>query len=220
MKDDLTFSEVALAYSANLSNLDEARQIFENECRNINNMMVELVNDKCLTRNKDRSSQLSKKFAWGEVNDSQSSRRPSHWLSFAQVTTLPICIKTPERKKFENNVAFLHFDLSYDSDMKRHMFKVRFQNDFQKHDQMDEKIVAMAVTQSGKFRNPKHIKQSCGILGVWEIDKELAENLNNIILNSMDLVQEMVNQEFPDSLYVGNVVDDNPPSNIPDQDVA
>ena len=205
MKDDLSFSDVSFAYMANLQNLDEARQIFEKECRNLNNKIIELVSEKCNSRNKDLSSQLRKKFWWGDATDETlSSRRPGHWINFVQGTSIPMSIKAPGQKNFKNNVAYLHFEVSFDQEAKRHLFKVRFQNDFDKNDQLDEKLHALALAQPEKFRQSKHIKQSCAIIGVWELDQGLVENLNTIILNSLDLVQEMIAQEFPDSLYGQN----------------
>ena len=204
MKDNMKFTEVALAYSANLQNLDEARQIFEKECRGLNSMVLDLVNEKCVSRNKDRTATLRKKFYWQDVSDSESSRRSSHWLSFLQGTSVSISLKAPGRKNFEKDKAYLYFEISFDADFKRYMFTVHFRNDYARNDQLDERLFSLASSKPDKFPNPKHIKQSCAILGVWELDHKLVEGLNDIVINSLDLVQEMIELELPDSLY--NVV--------------
>jgi hypothetical protein len=54
---------------------------------------------------------------------------------------------------------------------------------------------------SDPSRQPKLVNKSCAILGVWEIGQSLVENLNSININSLDLVQEMIAQEFPDLGY-------------------
>ncbi len=201
MKDDMKFTDVALAYSANLQNLDEARQIFEKECRNLNSIVLDLANEKCVSRNKDRTNSLRKKFFWQDISDSESSRRSSHWLSFLQGTSVSISLKAPGRKNFEKDKAFLYFEISFDADFKRYMFTVHFRNDYARNDQLDERLFALANSKPDLFQNPKHIKQSCAILGVWELDQTLVENLNTIVINSLDLVQEMIELELPDSLY-------------------
>lgn len=201
MKDSIKFTEVALAYSANLQNLDEARQIFEKECRGLNSMVLDLVNEKCVSRNKDRTATLRKKFYWQDISDSESSRRSSHWLSFLQGTSVSISLKAPGRKNFEKDKAYLYFEISFDADFKRYMFTVHFRNDYARNDQLDERLFSLASSKPDKFPNPKHIKQSCAILGVWELDHKLVEGLNDIVINSLDLVQEMIELELPDSLY-------------------
>jgi hypothetical protein len=201
MKDDIKFTDVSLAYSANLQNLDEARQIFEKECRNLNSIVLDLATEKCGSRNKDRSATLRKKFYWQDISDSESSRRSSHWLNFSQGTSISISLKAPGRKNFEKDKAYLYFDISFDSELKRYMFNVHFRNDYARNDQLDERLFSLAQSKPEKFPNPKHIKQSCAILGVWELNHELIENLNDIVISSLDLVQEMIELELPDALY-------------------
>lgn len=200
MKDILLFSDVSMAYSSNINNLNEAKQIFETECKGLNDRILNLADEICTARNKDKNRFLRSIFYWGECTDSESSKKNGNWVSFTQRTSLGLCIKAPGRKNFDNNVAFLSFEIAFDQDLKRFMFKVKFDNLYAKNDQLDERLYALA-SQSGFFKNGLHIKSSSTILGSWELNAELSESVNEIVVKSLDLVQEMILLEFPENLY-------------------
>lgn len=206
------FSEVSIAYSLNLKNLDEARQIFEKECKNLNAKILELLEEKCRERNSERTNPLFKKFSWGDVENA-STMRQGHWLNFSQGTAASICIKPPGKARFDRNIASLNFEMMFDSEFNRYMFKIRFQNDYARNEQMDERLQALAAQYPDKFPKSSHVKSSSAILGTWDLDTDLVNHLEKIIDNCMNLVQEMVNFEFPDAEYVTESEETLGPSN-------
>ena len=200
MKKDLMFSEVSSAYAANFKNLNEARQIFENECKIINNRLFNLVEEKCRNLNAAASAHLRRKFSWDKTMD-ESSQRSSDWATFSQETIAPINLRIPGKKNFDKKVAKLSFEISFDNEHNRFMFKIYFLNAYIKMENLDESLADLALLQPDTFKNAKRLLKSTAILGVWDINAELLDTLEIIINKSLDLVQAMVDRELPDSNY-------------------
>jgi hypothetical protein len=197
---NLKLSDVSLSFSNNLHNLNEAREIFEGECEALNKSIMNLVSSLREIRNRDESRFITKIFYWNEVHDNYSTKKNGPWTNFVQRAAIPVCIKSPKYKNFDNNVAHLIFDISFDFDLRRFMFKVKFENGYKKNDQLDEKLFELALTKPF-FKNPKHFKTSTAVIGCWEMDEDFSKMLNEIVMSSMDLVQEMIQSVYTENLY-------------------
>ena len=200
MKDNLKFTELGTAYSLNLYNLNEARKVFEEECRQINALVEDLVKDHKSSHNTDKSKFLAKIFTWGNI-DPWCTLKEGNWTSFVQGTTSGMNIRIPGRQKFENNIAFLRFEITFSDDLRRFVFRAKFENKYTKNELIDEKVIEMASKRPTDFPGSKLIKSSTGILCVWELDQNLINNLNFIVNNCMGLIEEAICELYPQSLY-------------------
>ena len=200
MKDNLKFSELGVAYSTNLFNLSEARKVFEEECRQLNSNVDELVKEHKRSYNSDKSKFLTKIFTWGNPAP-WSTTKDGSWLNFVQGTYIDLNLKTPGRQKFENSIAYIQFEITFDDELRRFIFKVRFENKYEKNDLLDEKVFELAAKCPEDFPKAKHIKSSTSILGYWELDQHLAQNINSIVTKSMMLIENAFSELYPEEKY-------------------
>lgn len=192
MSESNKFSDVSMAYSNNLYNLNEARNIFENECR----ILCDKIQTHC-DEMKGNAKSLAHKFRWGNVNEYKTLKAGA-WTSFVQAIHVGMDVRMPESRRFDNNIAHLWFDLSFDHELKRFSFKIRFENKFSKNDQLDEAIVRIALKEH--FKEARSVKNSTAILATLELNDALFENISTLVANSMLVVQETIDLLYPDSL--------------------
>lgn len=193
MSETNKFSDVSMAYSNNIYNLNEARNIFENECR--------VLSDKIQTHcdeMKGNAKSLAHKFRWGNINEYKTLKAGA-WTSFIQAIHIGMDVRVPECKRFDNNIAHLWFDLSFDHELKRFCFKIRFENKFSRNDQFDETVVQIALKEH--FKEARPVKNSTAILATYELNDALFENISSMVANAMLVVQEAIDTLYPDSLY-------------------
>lgn len=126
----------------------------------------------------------------------------------------------PGRQKFENNIAFLRFEVVFSDDLRRFVFRAKFENKYTKNELIDEKIIEMASKRPNEFPGSKLIKSSTGILCVWELDQNLINNLNFIVNNCMGLIEEAIGELYPQSGYKDQTLEVPPASLENEQDVA
>lgn len=203
MKESLKFCELSSAYSLNLHNLNEARKVFEEECIQFNEHVENKVKTHKIGHNSDKSKFLPKVFTWGN-NHPWCTMKEGNWKSFVQGTTVELNLRVPGRQKFENNIGFLRFEISYLDEVRKFVFKVKFENQYTKNEFIDEKVIDLASKRPEDFPSAKLIKSSTGIISVWELDENLINKLSSIITNSMLLVEEAISHLYPETSY-GNV---------------
>lgn len=195
MKDQINFSELGAAYSLNLHNLNEARKIFETEAEQLSEKIGDLLKESVKSQNRDTSNPLIKICTWGEVRD-ESTVKEGNWIKFKQCQHVGINLKVEGKNNFRNGVASLKFEIGYDDQERRFLFKVRFENHFDKNELLDEKVYELASRKPSDFPSAKLIRASTALVGCWELNEELCQNFSVIVLRCLKLVQETIGEIY------------------------
>ncbi len=199
MAIDRRLSEVAVAYNINIACLDEARQIFEKEVKQLNEVVMDHLY--AATKRLNQDEKMGRKLRWQQPED-DSRNREGPWLNFAARAVIGLDVKVPGAKVFKKNAAYLYFETVYDRDAeKKFVFQCRFENQNIVSDELDEKVLELVRDKSDQFPAQVHFKANTTVLFRFRLEENLFDELNEHIDSAMAVCQDEVNILFPDSAY-------------------
>lgn len=199
MKNDLKFSDLGKAYSLNLYNLNEARSVFEDECRQLNSNVEEYIEELAKRHNSNKEEFLAKIFNWG-TTENASKVKEGPWVNFSQANVVPLNLKV-QGKRFTKGIAFIKFESAFDNQQRKFLFRVWFENCYDKNENIDETIFKLAQKSPEKFPMSKYIKSNTCVIGCWELDEELVSNIGSIVKRCLNLVEEAIGELYPENSY-------------------
>jgi len=203
MSNDRKFSDVGSAYNSNVIGLDEARQIFEKEVRQLNDLVMDHLYAVAKRLNQDEK--VAKKLRWQDPQD-DSRNREGPWLNFASRSTIGMDLKTPGAKQFKKNVALLYFETVFDwENEKKFVFQCRFENQNIVNNDFDEKVLELIQAQKEKFPGQVHYKANTTIIFRLKLEDSLFDQINQNIDLALGVCQEVITTTFPDSQYKNEV---------------
>lgn len=198
MTHDRVFSELTHSYNANAWNLNEARKIFQNEINEVINEVVSHLPEVCQRPDDDGKVQ---KVRWSTPYDGSTSK-DGPWLNYIASTQVVMDIRPPAFIRFKCAAAYLYFEIKFDRDFSRFMFRSRLENQNIVNDSIDEKVMGLiAQKEAEMFLNAVHRKSNTVILFRHELKDELFDNLNQLIDDSIKICEEAIDLLFPDSQY-------------------
>ncbi len=192
-----SFSEIFGAYNATLVNLNEARTVFQNELYELNELIMDHLQDAC--RRAPDKGQI-KKFRWARPEESSSPKELS-WTSFVAGAFLRLDILQPGHKRFRKAAAYVYFETKYDKEFNRFMFQCRFENQNNVNKNIDEKIVELLEGKKQELKNSYQIKSNTSVIFREELENILFENINDLIDNSLQVIETAVDILLPDVEY-------------------
>lgn len=198
MTPERKFSELTYAYNANAWNLNEARKIFQNEINEFNNDIEGRLQEVCQRPNDEGKI---KKVRWSDPTD-WSTSKDGPWLNYIASTQVEMDIKPPSFKIFKRAAAYLYFEIRFDRDFSRFMFRCRLENQNSVHNNIDEKVMELiSQKKTEEFPNAVHQKSNTGILFRHELKDDLFDILYQQIDNAIKVCEEAIDAIFPDSQY-------------------
>lgn len=199
MASDRAFSELTHAYNANAWNLNDARKIFQNEINEFNSDIESHLQEVC---GRPIDDDRIKKVRWSNPTD-WSTSKDGPWLNYNASTQVEIDIKPPGYKIFKRAAAYLYFEIRFDRDFNRFMFRCRFENQNSVNESIDESVMEIISSQSPvEFSNSFHQKSNTAILFRHELKDDLFDRLYQVIDKAIIICEEAVDAIFPDELYV------------------
>ncbi len=204
-KEKKRFSEVSLAYNANILNLDEARGIFQKELNDLNSFIWDHLTE--ASRRTSDSSDV-KKWRWANPED-WSTVKDGPWQNYITATYLPLDICPPGYNRFKRGVSTLYFEIRLDKEFGRFMFRARFENANIVDKNLDEKIIEILNRDKPEeCLNMDQIKSNTAIIFRHELKDELFDNLHDYIDKALEICERAVDEMFPDHLYVNSHIEE------------
>lgn len=196
MPSEIRFSEVSVIYNTHIANLNHAREMFEEEVRGLNELILEHLGD---TAGRPRDGVV--KLRWSAPEDRSKSRDVA-WLNFRSGSRLRLDVRPPGFSRFKRGAAFLHFEIVFDPESSQFLFRSRLENQNTVSDEIDERVVGVVETR-GKDIFPRHchLKRNTAIVFCRDLNDSIFENLNQYIDDAINVVEAAVEGLFPDSAY-------------------
>ncbi len=202
MSSSKKFTDLFIAYNANISNLYYARQEFENELK----YFIQMITDKLDEANsKKRTCCDENKLRWGKPEE-WTIGKDSSWIRSYFGVRLPIDIRPPtNHTKFRNNAGYLYLVIRFDEDFGKFMLRCRFENNNYASEDIDEKIIELIKNNSDSeypFLNYKLVKNDEAVLFKLDLEDSLFETIDMYIEKSLTVCEQAIDELFPDCDYM------------------
>jgi hypothetical protein len=137
---------------------------------------------------------------WREPR-SEAPLREIAWLNFKTNASISIDVKPRGFRNFKKEVAYLFFEILFDTERREFVFQSRFENQsvHEGLDDLDEKIIEIARSPDARSKYPdsNHIKASTAIIYKYKLDDELFENLSPRIKDAVELCEAALRSLAP-----------------------
>lgn len=192
------FSEITLVYNDHIGNLNRARQIFEEETRELNEIVLQHLNE-VVSRPTDRAAP---KLRWSEPRDWSMSRDVT-WINFMTGAQLSIDIRQPGYKIFRKAAGYVYFETVFHEPADSFVFQCRFENQNIVHADIDEQIIHRVTTVGEQdFPDFEHVKTNTAILFRRPLSSSLFDTINQIVDGSLRVIETSIDNIFPDDDYI------------------
>ena len=188
MSSNGRFTDVTLAFNANLSTLDEARQIFEEDAIRL----IALVNEHLGGTVERANLKESKSFLLWSLPEGFESKRAGHWLNFYAGTKTMLSIRPPNGKNFRNMAAQLRFVVEFDwHGSKQFMFTGCVESHNPILADFDEEVFDL-VKDDTRLPGSQHIKTDTTILFRLPLDAGVFDRISSLTDESIDICTKVI----------------------------